>query len=82
MDKQISKHQRLFCDNTLILGNKDGSKHEFVINKPSVVLRENLRETLNQSFWVAEFFGIFNFDGDGQCVQRKGMLPEIRYVKN
>ena len=29
--------------NTLIVGNKDGSKHEFVINKSGVVLRENLR---------------------------------------
>ena len=52
--------------NTLIVGNKDGSKHEFVINKSGVVLRENLRETFKQSSWGSKIFGIFDVDGDGQ----------------
>ena len=51
--------------NTLIVGNKDGSKHEFVINKSGVVLRENIRETFKQSFWGGKIFGIFDVDGDG-----------------
>jgi hypothetical protein len=45
---------------------KDGSKHEFVINKSGVVLRENIRETFKQSFWGSKIFGIFDVDGDGQ----------------
>lgn len=52
--------------NTLIVGIKDGSKHEFVINKSGVVLRENIRETFKQSFWGSKIFGIFDVDGDGQ----------------
>ena len=52
--------------NTLIVGNKDGSKHEFVINKSGVVLRENIRETFKQSFWGSKIFGIFDVDSDGQ----------------
>ena len=52
--------------NTLIVGNTDGSKHEFVINKSGVVLRENLRETFKQSSWGSKIFGIFDVDGDGQ----------------
>ena len=52
--------------NTLIVGNKDGSKHEFVINKSGVVLRENLRETFKQSSWGSKIFGLFDVDGDGQ----------------
>ena len=51
--------------NTLIVGVKDGSKHEFVINKSGVVLREDLRETFKQSFWGGKIFGIFDVDGDG-----------------
>ena len=51
--------------NTLIVGNKDGSKHEFVINKSGVVLRENIRETFKQSFWGGKIFSIFDVDGDG-----------------
>ena len=51
--------------NTLIVGIKDGSKHEFVINKSGVVLREDLRETFKQSFWGGKIFGIFDVDGDG-----------------
>ena len=51
--------------NTLIVGIKDGSKHEFVINKSGVVLREDLRETFTQSFWGGKIFGIFDVDGDG-----------------
>ena len=46
--------------NTLIVGNKDGSKHEFVINKSGVVLRENLRETFKQSSWGSKIFSIFD----------------------
>jgi hypothetical protein len=52
--------------NTLIVGLKDGFKHEFVINKSGVVLREDLRETFKQSFWGSKIFGIFDVDGDGQ----------------
>jgi hypothetical protein len=52
--------------NTLIAGMKDGSKHEFVINKSGVVLRENIRETFKQSFWGSKIFGTFDIDGDGQ----------------
>ena len=52
--------------NTLIVGVKDGSKHEFVINKSGVVLREDLRETFKQSFWGGKIFSIFDVDGDGQ----------------
>ena len=52
--------------NTLIVGIKDGSKHEFVINKSGVVLRENIRETFKQSFWGRKIFSIFDVDGDGQ----------------
>ena len=52
--------------NTLIVGIKDGSKHEFIINKSGVVLRENIRETFKQSFWGSKIFGIFDVDGDGQ----------------
>ena len=52
--------------NTLIVGNKDGSKHEFVINKSGVVLRETLRETFKQSSWGSKIFGLFDVDGDGQ----------------
>lgn len=51
--------------NTLIVGIKDGSKHEFVINKSGVVLREDLRETFKQSFWGGKIFSIFDVDGDG-----------------
>ena len=51
--------------NTLIFGIKDGSKHEFVINKSGVVLREDLRETFKQSFWGGKIFSIFDVDGDG-----------------
>ena len=51
--------------NTLIVGIKDGSKHEFVINKSGVVLRENIRETFKRSFWGGKIFGIFDVDGDG-----------------
>ena len=52
--------------NTLIVGIKDGSKHEFVINKSGVVLRENIRENFKQSFWGSKFFQIFDVDGVGE----------------
>ena len=42
--KDIRTSKTLF-GTTLMVGNKDGSKHEFVINNSGVVLRENLRET-------------------------------------
>ncbi len=42
--------------NTLIVGIKDGLKHEFVLNKSGVVLREDLRESfLNKVFWEQNF---------------------------
>ena len=52
--------------NTLIVGIKDGSKHEFVLNKSGVVLREDLRESFKQSFFGSKIFSIFDFDGDGK----------------
>ena len=52
--------------NTLIAGMKDGSKHEFVINKSGVVLRENIRENFKQSFWGSKIFGKLDVDGDGE----------------
>lgn len=61
----IEKSTTLF-GNTLIVGIIDGSKHEFVINKSGVVLRENLRETFKQSFWGSIIFGKIDTDGDGQ----------------
>jgi len=45
---------------------KDGSKHEFVINKSGVVLRENIRENFKQSFWGSKIFGKLDVDGDGE----------------
>ena len=66
--------------NTLIAGMKDGSKHEFVINKSGVVLRENIRETFKQSFWGSKIFGIFDIDGDGQlsAEERNNARNKIR----
>ena len=61
----IEKSTTLF-GNTLIVGIIDGSKHEFVINKSGVVLRENLRENFKQSFWGSIIFGKIDTDGDGQ----------------
>ena len=52
--------------NTLIVGTIDGSKHEFVINKSGVVLREHLREALKQRFRSSKFFKEFDANGDGQ----------------
>ena len=48
--------------NTLIVGIIDGSKHEFVINKSGVVLREHLREVFKSS----KIFDKLDADGDGQ----------------
>ena len=66
--------------NTLIVGIKDGSKHEFVINKSGVVLRENIRETFKQSFWGSKIFGTFDIDGDGQlsAEERNNARNKIR----
>jgi len=66
--------------NTLIVGLKDGLKHEFVINKSGVVLREDLRETFKQSFWGSKIFGIFDVDGDGQlsAEERQNAKNKIR----
>ena len=66
--------------NTLIVGIKDGSKHEFVINKSGVVLRENIRETFKQSFWGSKIFSIFDVDGDGQlsAEERNNARNKIR----
>ena len=66
--------------NTLIVGIKDGSKHEFVINKSGVVLRENIRENFKQSFWGSKFFQIFDVDGDGELSEdeRKEARKSIR----
>jgi len=61
----IEKSTTLF-GNTLIVGIIDGSKHEFVINKSGVVLRENLRENFKQSFLGSIIFGKIDTDGDGQ----------------
>ena len=52
--------------NTLIVGIIDGSKHEFVINKSGVVLRENLRETFKQRFKSSKIFDKLDANGDGQ----------------
>ena len=52
--------------NTLIVGIIDGSKHEFVINKSGVVLREHLREAFKQRLKSSKFFKKFDVDGDGQ----------------
>jgi hypothetical protein len=66
--------------NTLIVGLKDGFKHEFVINKSGVVLREDLRETFKQSFWGSKIFGIFDVDGDGQlsAEERQNAKNKVR----
>jgi hypothetical protein len=66
--------------NTLIVGIKDGSKHEFVINKSGVVLRENMRDTFKQSFWGSKFFQIFDVDGDGElsAEERNNARSKIR----
>jgi len=66
--------------NTLIVGLKDGLKHEFVINKSGVVLREDLRETFKQSFWGSKIFGIFDVDGDGQlsAEERQNAKNKVR----
>ena len=66
--------------NTLIVGIKDGSKHEFVINKSGVVLRENIRETFKQSFWGSKIFSTFDIDGDGQlsAEERNNARNKIR----
>ena len=61
----IKKSTTLF-GNTLIVGTIDGSKHEFVINKSGVVLREHLRKALKQRFKSSKFFKEFDADGDGQ----------------
>ena len=52
--------------NTLIVGVKDGSQHEFVLNKSGVVLRENIRENFKQSFWGSKIFDKLDIDGDGE----------------
>ena len=52
--------------NTLVVGIKDGSKHEFVINKSGVVLRESIRENFKQSFWGSKIFDKLDIDGDGE----------------
>ena len=66
--------------NTLIVGIKDGSKHEFVINKSGVVLRENIRENFKHSFWGSKFFQIFDVDGDGElsAEERNNARSKIR----
>ena len=66
--------------NTLIVGVKDGSQHEFVLNKSGVVLRENIRENFKQSFWVSKFFQIFDVDGDGElsAEERNNARSKIR----
>ena len=66
--------------NTLIVGLKNGFKHEFVINKSGVVLREDLRETFKQSFWGSKIFGIFDVDGDGQlsAEERQNAKNKVR----
>ena len=61
----IKKSTTLF-GNTLIVGTIDGSKHEFVINKSGIVLREHFREALKQRFKSSKFFKEFDADGDGQ----------------
>ena len=61
----IKKSTTLF-GNTLIVGTIDGSKHEFVINKSGVVLREHLREAVKQRFRSSKFFKEFDANGDGQ----------------
>ena len=55
-------------------------KHEFVINKSGVVLREDLRETFKQSFWGSKIFGIFDVDGDGQlsAEERQNAKNKVR----
>ena len=55
----IKKSMTLF-GNTLIVGTIDGSKHEFVINKSGVVLREHLREAVKQRFRSSKFFKEFD----------------------
>ena len=66
--------------NTLIVGVKDGSQHEFVLNKSGVVLRENIRENFKQSFWGSKFFQIFDVDGDGElsAEERNNARSKIR----
>ena len=63
--------------NTLIVGTIDGSKHEFVINKSGVVLREHLREAVKQRFRSSKFFKEFDANGDGQL-----SLEERNNAKN
>ena len=66
--------------NTLIVGVKDGSQHEFVLNKSGVVLRENIRENFKQSFWGSKFFQIFDVDGNGElsAEERNNARSKIR----
>ena len=66
--------------NTLIVGVKDGSQHEFVLNKSGVVLRENIRENFKQSFWGSKFFQIFDVDGNGElsAEERNNARTKIR----
>ena len=62
--------------NTLIVGIIDGSKHEFVINKSGVVLREHLQEVFKSS----KIFDKLDADGDGQLSadERNNAKSKIR----
>ena len=66
--------------NTLIVGTINGSKHEFVINKSGVVLREHLREAFNQRLKSSKFFKKFDTDGDGRlsAEERNNAKSKIR----